>query len=136
VERVIFVYSEARTLHKCHDWRCYLLRCTHNHFSGLGYLFDSGHSGFICSTSTVRVATQANSNKMVVIVQNKSSAGLSFLSLGNGLLSGLLILINTSILNWDKIVCCRKIPNQVREIPATSLTPFVSQLHSVWPITW
>lgn len=41
------------------------------------------------------------------IIETKTSAGLSFISIGTGLLSGLLILINTGILNWDKIVCCQ-----------------------------
>jgi len=43
----------------------------------------------------------------VSIFQARSSAGLSYLSLSTGLLSGLLTFINTGVLNWDKILCCQ-----------------------------
>jgi len=40
----------------------------------------------------------------------RSSTGLSFLSLSFGYFSGMLTLINTGILHWDRILCCQKNP--------------------------
>jgi len=45
--------------------------------------------------------------QIVAIIRAKSSAGLSAVSLATGLVSGLLTLINTGVLNWQRILCCR-----------------------------
>jgi hypothetical protein len=45
------------------------------------------------------------------IIKANSSTGLSYLSLATGYFSGMLTLVNTGILGWDKIVCCRNNPH-------------------------
>jgi len=42
----------------------------------------------------------------IVIVRNKSSEGLNFFTIGLGLFTGLLTLINHGILQWTSIICC------------------------------